>query len=130
MRKLMVATLALFLPSGAIGQNALCTKVEGAIVVSDDGKYLGKITNKYNSDSIFNKYGTYGSKYGSDSIWNKYGSYGSPYNNQSVASIYTSTPPMMLKDRNVIGYLSKNKNKSGVIDPLILGILCYDFEPE
>ena len=35
--------------------------------------YLGKLNaNKYDSESIWNKYGTYGSKYNSKSIWNKY----------------------------------------------------------
>ena len=37
--------------------------------------YLGCYDcSKYVSDSICNKYGTYGNKYSSDSVWNKYSS--------------------------------------------------------
>ena len=48
---------------------------------SNDGRvYLGKlVTNKYDTDSIWNEYGTYGSQYSSNSIWNEYGTYGSAY---------------------------------------------------
>jgi hypothetical protein len=42
---------------------------------------------KYDSDSICNKYGTYGSKYSSESIWNKYG-VGSRYDSASPFNRY------------------------------------------
>ena len=41
------------------------------------GEFLGCLTcNKYDSESICNKYGTYGSKYSSESPWNKYSTNG------------------------------------------------------
>ncbi len=43
--------------------------------------YLGCLNcSKYDQNSIWNAYGTYGSKYNSNSIWNAYGTYGSKYN--------------------------------------------------
>lgn len=46
--------------------------------------YLGCLNcNNYDSNSIWNTYGNYGSVYNSNSIWNKYGTYGSEYNSYS-----------------------------------------------
>jgi hypothetical protein len=79
---------------------------------SYDGKeYLGKlVTNEYDSDSIWNAYGTYGSKYSSDSIWNTYGDYGSEYSTKSAFNKYTTTPPKIVDNNgNFIGYLTTNE---------------------
>ena len=80
-----------------------------------DGKdyiYLGELSNQYASESVFNKYGTYGSKYGSKSIWNKYGTYGSKYSSKSPWNDYTSKPPVILDDDNrVVGYFTVNEFK-------------------
>jgi len=47
-------------------------------------QYLGCLNcNNYDSDSIWNEYGTYGSSYNSNSIWNEYGTYGNKYNSYS-----------------------------------------------
>jgi len=43
--------------------------LEGTVIVASDGQFLGKITkNEYSTDSIANKYGTYGSKYSTASM--------------------------------------------------------------
>ena len=79
---------------------------------SNDGKtYLGKLTlNEYDSDSIWNKYGTYGSEYSTNSIWNKYGTYGSKYSSYSAFNPYATTPPIIVSNSGkIIGYLSANK---------------------
>ncbi len=57
---------------------------------SNDGKeFLGCFScGKYDSNSIWNKYGTYGSKYSAVSIWNKYGTYGGKYSNKSPCNKY------------------------------------------
>ncbi len=58
------------------------------------GKYLGTLSNNhYDSDSVSNPYGRYGSKYSSDSINNPYGKYGSPYSNDSANNPYATNPP-------------------------------------
>gem|GEM_PF-5369963 len=98
------------------------------ILVADDGKYtyLGKLTtNKYDSDSIFNEYGSYGSKYSSESIWNTYGTYGSKYSSYSPFNSYTSTPPMIIDGNyNIVGRLTVNKYVTGAVSPYeIYGVL-------
>jgi hypothetical protein len=56
--------------------------------------YLGCLNcNKYDSKSIWNEYGTYGSKYNSNSIWNKYGTYGDAYSDYSPWNKFASEPP-------------------------------------
>jgi hypothetical protein len=76
----------------------------------NNNTFLGKLTtNKYDSDSIFNEFGTYGSKYSSTSIWNEYGTFGSKYSTYSAFNPYSTVPPMMVQNGEVIGYLTVNK---------------------
>ena len=75
--------------------------------------YLGCLNcDKYNSNSIWNAYGTYGSKYNSNSIWNAYGTYGSKYNSYSPWNAYSSDPPVVVdKEGNFYGYFTVNAYK-------------------
>lgn len=77
---------------------------------ADDGTYLGKlVTSKYDSDSIYNPYGDYGSKYSKTSIFNTYGDYGSNYSNYSPYNRYATHPPKIVDDDGkLIGYLTVN----------------------
>lgn len=78
--------------------------------------YLGKLTtNQYDTDSIFNEYGTYGSEYQKLSIFNKYGDYGSPYSNESAFNDYAKKPPAIVYNGKVVGYLSTNNNLKGAV---------------
>ena len=80
-------------------------------IYSSDNIFLGKINfNKYDPESIANKYGQYGSEYAINSIFNKYGNYGSEYSNVSPFNKYTTTPPIIV-DRNgkKVGQLTANK---------------------
>ena len=96
--------------------------LKGALVFAQDDEqtYLGKIDNKYNSESVFNKYGTYGNEYSSESIWNKYSEFGNKYNYLSPFNDYSSSPPRIIKNGKIIGYLTTNKFISGAISPYIL----------
>ncbi len=79
---------------------------------SNDGKtYLGKlVTSTYDTDSVWNPYGTYGSKYSSCSIWNTYGDYGSKYASTSAFNSYALSPPKIVDDNGkFFGYLTANK---------------------
>lgn len=78
---------------------------------TDHKVFLGCLnSNKYDSDSIWNKHGTYGSKYSADSIWNKYGTYGSKYNSLSPWNRYSSDPPVVVdKYGKFYGYFTSNK---------------------
>ena len=58
------------------------------------GKYLGSLSaTPYDSDSVNNPYGRYGSEYSQVSINNPYGQYGSPYSNDSANNPYATNPP-------------------------------------
>lgn len=92
----------------------------GSVIIADDGTFLGKITNEYDSDSIFNEYGQYGSKYSSNSIWNEYGAYGSKYSSYSPFNQYSSSPPSIYKNGRHIGYLTVNRYIPGAINPYVL----------
>jgi hypothetical protein len=58
------------------------------------GKYLGNLNaNPYDSNSVNNPYGRYGSEYSQDSINNPHGQYGSRYSNDSPNNPYATNPP-------------------------------------
>lgn len=90
-----------------------------AKIVAADGTFLGKISkNQYDSESISNPYGNYGSRYSSQSILNPYGNYGSEYGSQSPLNPYSSAPPRIVKDSVIIAYLTVNPYINGNrIDP-------------
>lgn len=119
--------LALIVVSPVRGEE-LCDIVKGAVLLAqdDDNTYLGRISSAYDSESIFNEYGTYGSEYNSSSIWNKYATYGSEYSSYSPHNKYTSTPPMIVKNRKIIGYLSANKSVRSSVSPNLLKALCQE----
>jgi hypothetical protein len=91
----------------------------GASIIanSDRPKFLGIISSTLDGDSIFNSLGSFGSQFSVDSIWNKFGEYGSPHSLQSPFNPYSSDPPTIVKDRKIIGYLTKNKYLEGAVDP-------------
>lgn len=72
----------------------------------DNDEYLGKLNaSKYDSESIWNQYGEYGSRYNSKSIWNGYGTYGSKYSSYSPFNNYASNPPVLVdKNGKFYGY--------------------------
>lgn len=108
-------------------QAAACQVFDGAVLINDDGEYIGRITNGYDSDSIFNEYGTYGGKYSAASIWNKYGTNGGEYSANSPFNKHTTTPPRIVKNREVIGRLTVNKYVDGAVNPGVLAAVCYDY---
>ena len=70
----------------------------------------------YNSDSIFNEYGTYGNQ-NKNSIWNEYREFGSSSRSTSCTNEHATEPPAIF-DRNnrIVGYLTANKYLSGQTD--------------
>ncbi|MGB5817248.1 MAG: hypothetical protein WBI27_18825, partial [Thermoanaerobaculia bacterium] len=63
------------------------------------GQYLGRLSsNPYDSDSVSNPYGRYGSQYSSESINKPYSVYGSPYSSQSPNNPYTLSAPSIFDD--------------------------------
>lgn len=120
-------TIIIVFPLSSVAQD-VCTIVDGAVIIAQDAEhtYLGKITSKYDSDSIFNEYGTYGSQYSSKSIWNEYATFGGKYSSYSPFNEYSSEPPMIIKDRSLLGYLSTNKYIQGSVSPNLIKALCAE----
>jgi len=72
--------------------------------------YIGNYsTNQYDSNSISNSYGQYGSSYGTNSVNNNYSQYGSPYSSKSATNRYaTDTPKLYDQNGSYKGKLSSN----------------------
>ncbi len=89
-------------------------------------KFLGCLTcNQYDSTSIWNEYGTYGSQYNTDSIWNEYGTYGSEYSNDSPWNEYAQ-PNVALVDKkgNFYGYFTCNKYAAKRNNSNLINFMC------
>ncbi len=88
--------------------------------------YLGCINcNKFDSKSIWNAYGNYGSIYSSTSIWNEYGSYGGSYSQYSPFNNYTSTPPIIVDNNGgFYGYLTSNQYMSQKANFSLANTIC------
>lgn len=73
--------------------------------------YIGNYnTNQYDSNSVNNSFGKYGSQYSSDSVNNPYGQYGSKFSSNSATNPYaTDTPKLYDQNGNYRGKLSSNK---------------------
>ena len=125
-QKTLLIAACMILSFPASGQ--VCERVKGAKLVAQDKQhtYLGKISHAYDSESIFNEYGNYGSEYYLSSIWNSYGDFGSKYSQYSVNNDYATTPPMIIKNGEIIGYLSINKYMRGAVAANLLKALCKD----
>ncbi|HEN8800261.1 TPA: hypothetical protein U8251_002860 [Pseudomonas putida] len=128
MNHLLAAVLALTAMTMDAEAHEACGIVSGAILIAQDSEhtFLGKITNEIESESIFNEFGKYGSEFQSNSIWNEFGSFGSEFSTYSPNNAFTSSPPMMIKNKKIIGYLSENKVINGSISPKVLKALCAD----
>jgi hypothetical protein len=95
----------------------VCSLIAGASVIGDDGRYLGRFTNRYDSESVLNEYGSYGSRYATNSTNNDYGTYGSRYGSLSARNPYTSTPPIIVKSGVAIAYYTVNNTLSPRVAP-------------
>ena len=119
--------LALVSPVTAFAQE-ICQVLEGAVIVAQDRQntVLGKITNSFDSDSIFNEFGTYGNEFSSKSIWNEFSTFGNEFNSESPFNEFSTRPPMLIKGGRVVGYLSANSSIEPSISPNLLKALCKD----
>jgi len=114
--------------SGTANAQDVCAFLNGAVIIAQDSgnTYLGKITSSFDSESIFNEFGSYGSEFSSNSIWNRFSTFGNEFNNDSPFNEFTSRPPMIIKNRQIIAYLSVNRSIRGAISPNLLKALCID----
>ena len=78
--------------------------------------YLGKLNaSKFDTESIWNAYGAYGSKYRTNSIWNAYGTYGSEYNSNCPFNKYGSNPSSVRTTRRFATTSRTGTTKSSTI---------------
>ena len=75
------------------------------LLYSSDNNFYGCLDcSRYDSDSICNRYGTYGNRYSGESIWNRYG-IGSRYNSESPFNRYGSGLKIVDENGNFYGHL-------------------------
>lgn len=87
-------------------------------IEGNDGVFLGSLVpDRFNDDSIFNTFGSFGSKYSQSSIFNPYGEYGSKFMNLSAYNEFTKTPPKVYVRGIFKAHLTKNVYLSPRIDP-------------
>jgi hypothetical protein len=69
------------------------------------------------------------SRYDSESIWNPYGTYGNKYNSYSPFNEHGSNPPV-LRDKNgkFYGYFTANKYKSKRANYDLIDVICENYE--
>ena len=106
------------------GGNPLST-IESCFILAEDKQYLGRITrNEYDSESILNVFGRFGSTFSNTSIFNDFGRYGGELGLYSPFNSVSATPPKIFtRDGNFVAYLTVNKLKSPRIDPHVLIVL-------
>jgi hypothetical protein len=123
----LFTVLAAPAPTSTPGGGLTVADIDGkATLLASDGTYLGKVSsNQFESESICNEFGTYGSEFASKSVRNEFGTYGSPFASQSAYNEFTSTPPRIIYQGGVVGYLTKNEFLRGALDPDLLFAL-YD----
>lgn len=113
-------------PTAATAIDDLVTRLEGSVIIAEDGQFLGRITtNDFASDSILNEYGRYGSEVSLVSIFNTYAKYGNEYSRLSPFNPTSRTPPKIVsRSGHFLGYLTKNEAMTPAIDPhLLIGLL-------
>ena len=107
--KRTIATLAMLLCMVSLQAQTLL--IYGG---SDHDVFLGKLNaDCYDSESIWNEYGTYGSEYSSYSPWNE----------------YASTPPVVVDSRgNFYGYLTANEFISQRYSSRLVDFICRHYK--
>lgn len=109
------------------GEFKMRIRRQESFLLAQDGQFLGTLSsNKYQTDSVMNEYGTYGSKYSSTSIFNQYSQYGSRYGFYSPFNPYTSTPPQIILKGQWVGLLTANTFLQNRLDPHQLFDWIYD----
>jgi hypothetical protein len=86
-------------------------------VFADNVTFLGKVSaDKYDSQSLANEYGSYGSEFSSTSIFNQFGTYGSEFSSLSTINRLAGQPPVLVSGTTGVAYLPINTSKSPRVD--------------
>jgi type I site-specific restriction endonuclease len=94
-------------------------KYEGAVIRSDErnSQYLGIIADEFAPDSIFNEFDKYGAPFYKYSIWNEFSTYGAGFSNYSPSNPFATNPPLIVKDKKIIGRLTVIRTIPDAVDP-------------
>lgn len=65
---------------------------------------------RFDSDSVCNRFGDYGSRFSDKSIWNRFGGYGSRFEDHSPWNKFATAPPAIVDSQgNFYGYFTANR---------------------
>lgn len=87
--------------------------------------FLGCLNcSEFDTNSVHNKFGNYGSKFSDKSIFNPFSDYGSPYSAHSACNLFADDPPVVVDNSGEYhGRLTLNKALRQVDMPMILAWL-------
>ena len=89
-----------------------------SFIQAADGTFLGSLRpNKFDQDSIFNQFGSYGNRFSQISIFNPYSPFGGKFSILSPFNPYASTPPEVHHAGKFIAYLTANTTLTPRIHP-------------
>lgn len=105
------------------GSASICTQIAGSLVYGFDvvsgtyATYIGRLTNQFDLQSIYNQFGTYGSQFSSLSMNNQFSTWGSQFSAQSAFNQFASNPPILVKNGVALAYFTINQFKSPYVTP-------------
>lgn len=127
MRRLLLAALLCVIAAGVQAQTwenkaNPALQLKGAKIYAQDPAktYLGSMTGQVNKDSIFNQVGPYGNFMSKTSIWNIMSPFGNEIGEYSAFNPMSKKPPTMVKDGEVVGYVTVNQSIDNRISPRFL----------
>lgn len=106
-RMVLTSLLSIGLVGSASAQDLLIFGGRGHDV------FLGCLScSRFESDSVLNSFGKYGSEFSSDSIWNQFSQYGGQFSAYSPCNRMATDPPVVVdRDGGFYGYLTVNTAK-------------------
>lgn len=110
------SVLVVVAPTGAV---SVCTVIAGALLFGDDGQYLGRFTNRFDSESVLNEFGRYGSPFSSTSTNNEFSSYGSRFNSLSAWNPFASRPPLIVRNGQFVAFYTVNTARTPRVSPAV-----------
>lgn len=77
----------------------------------DHKVFLGCLNcGRFDSSSVCNRYGDFGSRFSDKSIWNRFGNYGSRFSSESPWNKFATDPPVVVdRDGSFYGYFTANR---------------------
>lgn len=88
--------------------------------------YLGCLCDQTDPDSVTSAVGLFGpqSKFNPNSIWNRFGTFGSDFSTQGVCDQFATDAPIVVNNGQMVGRLTRNQFASGAItDPNVVTFL-------